>query len=159
MMPIDFIELWASQGLIFTNDRIQTASKVLKTPNVKISGALKKYTEFFADVCLLKFSLLSIDSFHLASSIIAVSRKALKVSQVWGKEMEMLTGLKYEEIESTVNLIEKYYNKMFPKAGQDIQCDKENTFLSASLGPKTARAPGSKLTFNTATLGTKCAAK
>jgi hypothetical protein len=111
--PVDFLQFFASQGLLFSNDKVLTASG-FKLPNEKIASSLRKYTEFFADMCLQEYSFLAIDSLHLSAAIIAASRKALKIEKVWTNELCLMTSFKYGEISMAVDQIFTSYNKMFP---------------------------------------------
>ncbi len=141
--PIDFIQIFAAQGLVFSNDKVIT-QKGSKAPGQRAAEAVKKYAEFFADLCLQKSSLLQTDSLRLAASIVAVARKQMGLAQVWSKELEEATGVKYEEIEDCTSIIERCYKRMFPRSGRqgkDDKANKENEIDKALSGARTARGP------------------
>lgn len=143
--PMDFLQFFASQGILFSNDKIFSSSGY-KFPNGKIASSLRQFMDFFADMCLQEYSFLSIDSYHLAAAIIAASRKALKVENLWTTELVLLTGLQYSEIVVAVEQIFKHYHTIFPTSNISRKED--------VASPKTARLSNQSRNANGLTCGT-----
>ena len=132
---MDFIGLFVAQGVVFTNDKIMKSTARSKTPSPKVASAVRKYAEFFADMCLQRPSLLSMETLYLAAGIIALSRKQMKLAEVWNKELSMMTGVQFAQVEGCMERIEKCYLRMFPKTVKVTWEEKENCVMAA----KTAR--------------------
>lgn len=51
--PVDFLKLYMGMGIVFTSDRApQSANSALSsTPQAKTIGYVKKYCEFFVELC------------------------------------------------------------------------------------------------------------
>jgi hypothetical protein len=103
--PMDFVQVFVSQGVLFSNDTVLNTTGMV---GEQIARSLRQYSEFFADLCLQEHGLLHIESLHMAAAIIAASRKALKLTREWCRELEALTTLAYQDIEADVNLIMRY---------------------------------------------------
>jgi hypothetical protein len=50
--PFEFIQFFLSQGIIFNSDALPVKSGELRAPNEKVACYIRKYSEFFADLCL-----------------------------------------------------------------------------------------------------------
>jgi len=153
----DFIQLFVAQGVVFTNDMVKT-SRGNKIATLKVSESVRKYAEFFAEVCAQRHALTNYSALELACGIIAVARKQMKLINIWTHEVELLTGMRYIEIEKCVESIEKCYEKMFPKTGKSVEIkptkgvmkldsSKENIYSSIS-GARTSRAPSCLAMYN-----------
>ena len=121
----DFVQFFVHQGVIFTNDKALTSCGY-KFANKKMALTIRQYTEFFADMCLQEYSFTSMESLHLAASIIAASRKMIKLATPWTSELLLLTGLQYPSISDTVEQINKHYNKLFNKPKAPLPTVREN---------------------------------
>ncbi len=111
---MDFLQLFASQGILFSNDRLSSLSGH-RLPNAKTALTGRQYTEFFADMCLQEYSFLSVDPIHLAGGIIAAARRMLHVEAGWSHELSLLTGLPQSEIKEVADEVFRLYNRLFPK--------------------------------------------
>lgn len=104
---LDYVHLFINQGCMFetdyfTNNQVQsTSGSNNKSPNCQASKAitpqnceyLRRYAEFFTDFCIQEESFIHVDSLHLACAIIAFSRRYAKVSVIYPRELELMTGV------------------------------------------------------------------
>jgi hypothetical protein len=91
--PIDFVKTYLNLGVLFSNDTVPVADKPGHTemPNTKTIHYVKKYCEFFCDLCLQEYEFQKFESEILAIAILLCARKGVKVSPVWNPEISRLT--------------------------------------------------------------------
>lgn len=120
--PLDFIEIFAYEGLVFEKDIIKG-----KNPTNKVASVLRQYSEFLADMCLQEYTSIKIPSIKLAAGIIATARKILKINRIWNPELTVMTGLEYKDIFEICDYVYNTYKKLFGKNKREnlILC-KEN---------------------------------
>jgi hypothetical protein len=54
--PIDFVKVYLGLGCVFSNDKIpQEAKYELSSPTTKTLEYIKKYCDFFVDLCLQEY--------------------------------------------------------------------------------------------------------
>jgi len=111
--PMDFIQVFGYEGLMFECDRIERKGITKKTPLM-----LRQYVEFLADMCLQEYEMLKITSIKLAAGIISTARKILKFENVWNEELVSMTGISYEEIYPITEYIFKTYMRLFGKKNE-----------------------------------------
>ncbi|CAG9309955.1 unnamed protein product [Blepharisma stoltei] len=83
--PLHFLEFYISVGCVFDSDTIKTKDKSKAVRNVR------KYSQFFADLCLQESSFLVYSAEELALSFIASGRKVLNIEPLWSSELTELT--------------------------------------------------------------------
>jgi hypothetical protein len=60
----------------------------------KVPRYIKKYTDFFADLCLQDYRFQQFAPSLLAAAIVAAARRALNIEPVWRTELIVLTDTK-----------------------------------------------------------------
>lgn len=82
------------------------------------SEYLRRYAEFFTDFCIQEESFLYVNQLHLACAIIAFSRRYSKVSVVYPRELEMMTGVPLSHVKALYTQLETRYYECFPDQRQ-----------------------------------------
>ncbi len=98
--PMHFILHFVSQGVIFPSDTIE--SHPVTSAVVRY---VRKYAEFFADLCLQEYDFQKYSSGLLACACIAAARVVLKVEPAWSGELEQMTEIKVSEVTPTLSHI------------------------------------------------------
>lgn len=80
----------------------------------KIPRYIKKYNDFFANLCLQDYFYAQFSPSHLAASILYASRHALSLTPLWRPELEKLTGHSLEQVYQVFEHIWKFYADTFP---------------------------------------------
>ena len=75
---------------------------------------MKKYVNFFADLCLQDYGFQQYKPSHLSVAIIIASRRALQINPLWRPEIEFLTKTSEAEITPVLNHVWEYYKFNFP---------------------------------------------
>ena len=112
--PPRYLGLFHSKGVVFESDTIQGRELVRKVPRY-----VKKYTDFFSDLCLQEYSFQQYPSSLLASAIIAASRRALHIKPLWCNELTYLTSYTETEIWDCFEHIWNFYVASFPKEAEE----------------------------------------
>jgi Cyclin, C-terminal domain len=95
---IDFVNLFLSQGCIFSHDELSVIKKENMGRNsvTKVSQQnaeyLRKYAEFFTDFCLQDENFIYSNYCLLACAILAFSRKHIRLNNLWPIELELMSG-------------------------------------------------------------------
>ena len=114
--PMDFLELFLGQGILFPN-HLMALSAGSTPPANKIALYLRKYAEFFADLCLqgiyiyiiyIDYKFQEYSGIVLACGIIACSRKAVKLRDIWNDSLTQLTSICFSEVKPCFIQIYKY---------------------------------------------------
>lgn len=108
--PADILVLFLNQGVVFSNDEIQNC----KNPNLKVVQYVRKYAEFFVDLCLQEYEFQKFDSHTLACAIVLASRRAVQFKRSWNEEFEFLLNCQKKDIEACYREIYKFYIASFP---------------------------------------------
>ena len=109
--PLHFSSYFVSEGVLFHEDRMkgrELVDKVLKY--------VKRYIDFFADLCLQDYSFQKHSPSLMAAAIIMASRKALSIRPLWRSELAILTEFEQHEVAPCFDAIWKCYRKNFPNA-------------------------------------------
>jgi len=110
--PLHVVGFFLSNGVTFTNDLWQGRALIEKIPKY-----VKKYAEFFCNLCLQEYSFQQYAPSHLAAAIILSSRVALQVEPRWRDELTALTGYNEDSISKTFTHVYSYYEELFPGHG------------------------------------------
>jgi len=111
--PMDFIDFFLAQGVCFVDDKILQGN-ASKHVSKKITDSIRKYCEFFADLCAQHYSFVKYDSIDVASAIIAATRKILKFQKIWCDHLTALCGMEFLRLKECFEQIFKHYYQMFP---------------------------------------------
>lgn len=110
--PLHVVGYFLSVGVTFTNDSWQERGLIEKIPKY-----VKKYAEFFCNLCLQDYSFQQYAPTQLAAAIILSSRVALQLKPKWRVELTELTGHSEASIQPLFNHVYKYYEEQFPGHG------------------------------------------
>jgi len=94
---LDFVHVFINQGCLFETDMLSKAGQRVTPQN---SEYLRRYAEFFTDFCIQEESFLYVNQLQLACAIIAFSRRYSKVSVVYPRELEMMTGVPLSQVKA-----------------------------------------------------------
>ena len=77
--PIDFLNVYLAMGIMFSNDRVPSAhnAQEMDIPNQKTLEYLRKYCEFFIDLCLQEYDFQRYESQTIAVAVIMSARKGV----------------------------------------------------------------------------------
>jgi Cyclin, N-terminal domain/Cyclin, C-terminal domain len=96
----------------FCNDTWQGRSLIEKIPKY-----VKKYAEFFCNLCLQDYAFQQYLPTQLAAAILLASRVALQLEPRWRPELVRLTGYHEADIVDTFHHVWTYYEEQFPGHG------------------------------------------
>jgi len=111
--PMHFVNFYIAKGILFNDDRWQKRSIMEKIPRY-----VKKYSEFFCNLCLQEYEFTKYSPSLLASAICAASRAALNLEHEWRKELDEVTGYSFKEVNPVFKHVWSHYQKQFPGHGQ-----------------------------------------
>eukprot|EP00826_Nyctotherus_ovalis_P026235 TRINITY_DN2050_c0_g1_i3.p1 TRINITY_DN2050_c0_g1~~TRINITY_DN2050_c0_g1_i3.p1 ORF type:complete len:355 (+),score=48.18 TRINITY_DN2050_c0_g1_i3:146-1210(+) len=130
---LDFIQLFEAQGIVFNSDKVN-ASNTEKPVTQRIAESVKKYAEFFAEMCLQRPGLAKFNKLQVACGCVAAARKQMQLALVWSEELEAMTGVKHRGIETCIKNIEGHYENMFLKSEQQTKLPAANSNYSSNRG-------------------------
>lgn len=110
--PLHVVGYFLSKGATFEDDRWQGRGLIEKIPKY-----VRKYAEFFCNLCLQEYSFQQYLPTHLAAAIILASRVALQLQPRWRPELVRLTGYEETEIIEVFHHVWSYYEEQFPGHG------------------------------------------
>ena len=119
--PLHFTGYYLSKGVLFMPDKMQGRALVKKVPSY-----LKRYVEFFADLCLQDYKFQEYTPSLMGAAIIMASRCALGILPIWRKELETLTKYPESEVEPCFKAIWACYRENFPTAPAGAEEEVEN---------------------------------
>eukprot|EP00947_MAST-08B_sp_MAST-8B-sp1_P003609 g3609.t1 len=111
--PLHFIGYYCAKGVLFDTDHMQGKPLVDKVPRY-----MKKYCDFFADLCLQEYAFQQYVPSVLAASIILAARRALRIRPLWREELSTLTEHEDKTIMPCYDHVWKFYQENFPSASQ-----------------------------------------
>jgi hypothetical protein len=128
---LHFINLHLAQGCLFESPPvISEGGLVAKNESMyegdlwqgrtlidKLPKYLKKYCEFFANLCMQDYSFQQFYPSELAASIIMASRRALQITPLWHGGLEHNTGYSEDTISECYAKVWGYYEEQFPGHG------------------------------------------
>ncbi len=98
---------------------------------------MKRYAEFFADLCLMEYDFRKYDSLTLAVSIIIAARKTVGLEPLWHEEFDVLFGANWEKVSPCYSEIYWFYKLSFP--------DQEQKSAKKKREPRSHSKPNSDL--------------
>jgi hypothetical protein len=107
--PVHCLQFYEASGVVFVDDSWNGRPLIEKIPRY-----IKKYNDFFANLCLQDYFYAQFSPSHLAASILYASRHALSLTPLWRPELEALTGHSHEEVHEVFSHIWKFYADTFP---------------------------------------------
>jgi len=104
-----FLNYYLHQGVTFPTDQCQ--GRVLIS---KVIRYMKKYVEFFANLCQQDYSFQRHLPSTIAASSILAARRALCIQPLWRNELETLTQCSANDINECATEVWSFYESMFP---------------------------------------------
>lgn len=110
--PIHFLHFYQARGIIFQNDLFEGG------PGNRRSALkyVKKYADFFAELCLQEYAFQQYLPSIMAAAVIAAARRAVKIDPIWNNELEGLTTYNEKHIFTAYKHLYTYYTESFPTA-------------------------------------------
>jgi hypothetical protein len=109
---IHVVGYFLSKGICYEDDLWQGRALIEKIPRY-----LKKYADFFCNLCLQENSFNRYLPSVLASAILKAARVSLNVAPAWRPELTKLTGYEESEINECFHHVWSYYEEQFPGHG------------------------------------------
>lgn len=135
--PLHFLGYYLLKGVLFTTDRMQGKKLVEKVPRY-----MKKYGDFFADLCLQEYSFQQYPSSLLAAAVVMASRRALAIVPYWCPELSALAEYKEETVTPVYEHIWRYYQMSFPSSPSGQQQSVGGNANAAVASAAAAKTPG-----------------
>jgi hypothetical protein len=108
--PLHYLGLYHKKGLIFSSDTMGYEPLV-----PKVMDYLKKYSDFFSDLCLQEYSFHQYSPSLLAAAIVLAARKAINVRPIWTPQLEFVLGYSEQEIHLPFQHVWDTYALHFPE--------------------------------------------
>jgi hypothetical protein len=109
--PLHFASYYTSKGVLFLTDTMSGRSLAQKVPKY-----MKRYIEFFADLCLQDYAFQRFSPSMMAAAIVMASRKALGIQPLWRRELDITTNYTKTDINSCFKAVWSCYRFNFPNA-------------------------------------------
>ena len=109
--PLHFASYYMSKGVLFEEDTMQGRPLAQKVPKY-----MKRYIEFFADLCLQDYAFQRFAPSMMAASIVMASRKALGIRPLWRDELSTNTQYIRNDINPCFKAVWSCYRFNFPNA-------------------------------------------
>lgn len=119
--PIEFVDLFKSQGVFFCSDNI--SSLIAAEP---LSERLDNILEYVSSSCLKTYELMKTDPLVLAAGMLAVARKLLGLRNMWNEPLELLTSVEKRQAEKCARLILKCCKEFLPYVQTEDEFDEGN---------------------------------
>ncbi|GKY99513.1 hypothetical protein MPSEU_000905500 [Mayamaea pseudoterrestris] len=110
--PLHVGNYFLSKGVVFEDDLWQGRELIEKIPKY-----MKKYIEFFCNLCLQDYQFQQYLPTQLAAAVVLSSRVALNIEPRWRFELVHLTGYEEAEIFHIFQHVFQYYEEQFPGHG------------------------------------------
>jgi len=106
------IGYFLAKGVTFMDDTWQGRTLIEKIPKY-----VRKYAEFFANLCQQEYAFSQYLPTELAAALILASRTALQLEPRWRPELARLTHLDEDDIQHIFQHVWSYYEEQFPGHG------------------------------------------
>jgi len=115
LTPRHFLEFFLGRGAssIYPETDILNGSAIAFDKHFLVQRYLRKYSEFFIDLCLQDYNFSSYLPSIVASSAIATARRQLQLIPPWPKHLKKVTGYKLAELSPCVDHIWSVYQRHF----------------------------------------------
>jgi hypothetical protein len=110
--PIHFLHFYQARGIVFINDLFEGGPSNRKSALKYV----KKYADFFAELCLQEYAFQQYLPSIMAAAVIAAARRAVKIDPIWNAELEGLTMYNERSIYKAYKHLYTYYTESFPTA-------------------------------------------
>jgi hypothetical protein len=110
--PLHVANYFMAKGVVFEDDVWQGRELIEKIPKY-----MKKYVEFFCNLCLQEYQFQQYLPTKLAAAVVLASRVALNIEPRWRPELTQLTGYEESEIFDIFQHVFQYYEEQFPGHG------------------------------------------
>jgi hypothetical protein len=110
--PLHVANYFQAKGVVFDDDLWQGRELIDKIPKY-----IKKYVEFFCNLCLQDYQFQQYLPTKLAAAVVLASRVALHIEPYWRTELVQLTGYEEAEIHDIYQHVFHYYEENFPGHG------------------------------------------
>ena len=107
--PVHCLTYFEGRGVVFEGDSWNGRPLIEKIPRY-----VKKYNDFFANLCLQDYFYAQFSPTLLAAAIVYAARHALSLAPLWRPELELLTGHGADEVREVFAHIWKFYSDTFP---------------------------------------------
>lgn len=115
--PLNFAECLMGYGMLFGDDRIKVKSQTNSESYQYISNieaskdtkqkqelsdtllAIKKYAEFFVDICLQSFELQHLTYSHQGMYALMAAREVMEVKPTWNKQLANFSNFTREDVD------------------------------------------------------------
>ena len=109
--PLHFASYYMSKGVLFEADTMHGRPLAQKVPKY-----MKRYVEFFADLCLQDYAFQRFSPSMMAAAIVMASRKALGIQPLWREELSQNTRYIKNDINPCFKAVWGCYRFNFPNA-------------------------------------------
>lgn len=120
--PIHFTASLLGMGVVFTDDRIEGKSageRKFQPVDMRAVKCVKRYVEFFADLCLQDYSLYQWDSSIVGMACVVAARRANRVNPLWSRHFDELSGFSFAEIKPCYERVYDFYKRAFHGKNSD----------------------------------------
>jgi len=107
--PLHYLGLYQKMGIIFNSDTMGYEPLV-----PKVLEYMKRYSDFFADLCLQEYSFRQYPPSLTAAAIVLAARKAINVRPLWTPQLEFVLNYSEQEILLPFQLVWETYSVHFP---------------------------------------------
>eukprot|EP00823_Brevimastigomonas_motovehiculus_P004215 TRINITY_DN271_c1_g2_i1.p1 TRINITY_DN271_c1_g2~~TRINITY_DN271_c1_g2_i1.p1 ORF type:complete len:524 (-),score=173.15 TRINITY_DN271_c1_g2_i1:627-2198(-) len=104
-----FLDFYLHQGIVFTDDLMDG-----KLVDERAVHYVKKYSDFFSELCLQAHEFTQYLPSILAAAIIASSRRAVHIDPIWTTHLQQLTRYTAHDIFACYKHLYGYYEQNFP---------------------------------------------
>jgi hypothetical protein len=133
--PLHVVGHLLAAGVVYEDDLWQGRPIVNKIP-----AYIKKYSDFFAALCLQEFCFQKHMPTLLAAAIVAAARRALSIAPVWREELTEATGYSEEDIAEPFDAVWNHYLVSFPAHAGRIDSSPNKAASPKRESPKTVMA-------------------
>lgn len=114
--PADFINLFLNQGIVYSDDLVvpHKFPSEPKNPTLKNVQYVRKYCEFFVDLCLQELRFQKYSCIVLALAIILAARKSVHIKPIWNDEFDRLFMMNFKHVEKCYIELYSFYESSFP---------------------------------------------
>lgn len=143
--PADIVTHFLNQGIMFHNDEVYKGKETRETeaPTQKVVQYVRKFAEFFVDMCLQEYDFQKYDSHTIACSIILASRRAVHFKKTWHDEFSFLLDTQFEQIQECYKTIYKFYMASFPSRQDGSSRHNRSSNGSGKHSNKSTKSNGS----------------
>lgn len=99
--PADFVNLFLNQGIVYSDDLVVSGkfNSVPTAPTLKNVRYVRKYCEFFVDLCLQENGFKKYSTIILAIAIMLAARKSVNITPIWNEEFGRLFMISFKHVE------------------------------------------------------------